>query len=206
MPNPSASQSASTRQLRVVEIRNDIGVRKRRAGRQQRRQRADEIVADERSRSWAAVMKPTPSPFANGMRISRGNAGKNRSASIHMLTAVRCAGRMSRRMGVSFSLINGSSDTTMGSRRALLTPTATAVSTARGAGTERRDQDDLPRGDPQQQGRGHDPPQAEAEVMRQRGDADIGPDQDIGQHRAPRGQEAGEERRRRRVAADGSAA
>ena len=80
--------------------------------------------------SWAALMKPTPSPFANGMRVSRGNAGSNRSASIHMLTAVRCAGRMRWRVGVSFCLIKGSSDTTMGSRRALLTPTATAVSTA----------------------------------------------------------------------------
>ena len=42
---------------------------------------------------------------------------------------------------------------------------------------KRRDQDDLPRPDPHQQGRQHDPNQAEAEIVCQRADPDIGADQ-----------------------------
>src|SRR6516164_9125307 len=61
----------------------------------------------------------------------------------------------------------------------------------RGAGAERRHQDHLRRSRPYQRGRGHSPPQAEAEIMRQRSDADIGPDHDIGQNRPPCGPKAG---------------
>ena len=34
-------------------------------------------------------MKPRPSPLENGIRFSRGNPGRSRSASIHIVTAVR---------------------------------------------------------------------------------------------------------------------
>src|SRR5262249_53327777 len=42
-----------------------------------------------------------------------------------------------------------------------------------------------------QRGRGYGPTQAEAEIMRQRSDADVGPDHDIGQSRPPCGPKAG---------------
>ena len=41
-------------------------------------------------------MKPIPMPLQNGMRRSRGKAGSSRSASTHMLTAVKWAGTSSR--------------------------------------------------------------------------------------------------------------
>ncbi len=126
-PSPSATQSISSRQLRVVEIRNDIGVMNsiaalKSGGSEVARKKPITVPR------WAAIMKVNPSPFANAMRCSRGIAGRSRSASIHMLTAVRCAGSSNARVGVSGRRIIGSSDITIGISRTLLSPTAIATS------------------------------------------------------------------------------
>ncbi len=62
------------------------------------------------------------------MRFSRGSAGVSRSASIHMLTAVKWAGSMSSTARVLWVRSTGSSAITMGSRRMPLRPTATPAS------------------------------------------------------------------------------
>ena len=51
---------------------------------------------------------------------------------------------------------------------------------------ERRDQDDLRRRRPDQHGRRAPSTRAEAELMRQRADADVGADQHVEEHRGPR--------------------
>ena len=62
------------------------------------------------------------------MRFSRGCLGNSRSASTHMLTAVKCAGSTSFQARVSGRRSIGSSPTTIGSSRTLESATAIAAS------------------------------------------------------------------------------
>src|SRR5262245_11104157 len=125
-------------------------------------------------------MKLMPSPLAKAMRDSRGSGGNRRNDSIHMLIAVRCAGSTSARRGVSFDLRSGSSAITIGKSRAPLTPTAIAVSTGLAPAPSAETRITCPGPAHTSHGRGHHPPQREAEVLGERRDADIGADEDVG--------------------------
>ena len=69
-----------------------------------------------------------PTPLQNTMRCFGSTCGATRIDSTHMLTAVKCAGRMRSRWRVSGVFRIGNSDTTIGRRRTPLSPTAIATS------------------------------------------------------------------------------
>src|ERR1700693_562401 len=129
----------------------------------------------------APAMKQVPRPLANGVRAARGTFGNSRSASIHMLMAVKCAETITSRDRVAGVFSTGSSATTMGRSRMPLRPTASATSSGGGpapgrtpeggrARPERRDQDQLRGRRPDQQRRQHDPWNRKAEVVGERAD------------------------------------
>ena len=76
----------------------------------------------------AEAMSAPPMPLTNGMRAACGIFGASRSASIHMLIAVKCAGMINSTNRVDGVLTTGSNATTIGSSRIPLRLTAIAIS------------------------------------------------------------------------------
>jgi hypothetical protein len=128
-PRPNASRSTSSRLLRVIETRKDIGVRNSTVAAKSGGSRCASVNPSTVATRAATIM-PIPRPLQNATRRSRGSRGDIRRPSTHTLTAVRCAGSSRCQKRVVGVLITGSKAATIGNSRTPLSVTATAASAA----------------------------------------------------------------------------